>query len=77
MTLRPLLLGLAVATAIAGTLAPASPAFAQDQAVQDQAAAPASDKAARLDALYHDYWEEVLRLNPVQATFQGDNRYND
>ncbi len=72
MILRPLLLGLAVATAIAGTLAPASPAIAQEQA-----AAPASDKAARLDALYHDYWEEFLKLNPVQATFQGDNRYND
>ncbi|HVI57561.1 MAG TPA: DUF885 family protein [Luteimonas sp.] len=72
MTLRPLLLGLAVATAIAGTLAPAAPAFAQDQA-----ATPASDKAARLNALYGEYWEEVLKLNPVQATFQGDNRYND
>ena len=36
-----------------------------------------SDKAARLDKLYADYWEALLRLNPVQATFQGDNRYND
>ncbi|HLG53533.1 MAG TPA: DUF885 family protein, partial [Steroidobacteraceae bacterium] len=27
--------------------------------------------------LYDQYWEEVLKLNPVQATFQGDNRYND
>ena len=72
MPLRPLLLGLALATAIAGTLAPASPAFAQGQA-----AAPASDKAARLNALYGEYWEEVLKLNPVQATFPGDNRYND
>ena len=34
-------------------------------------------KAARLDALYAQYWEELLKLNPVQATFQGDPRYND
>jgi uncharacterized protein (DUF885 family) len=34
-------------------------------------------KAARLDALYAQYWEEYLELNPVAATFQGDPRYND
>jgi len=34
-------------------------------------------KATRLNALYDQYWEEVLKLNPVQATFQGDARYND
>ena len=34
-------------------------------------------KATRLNALYEQYWEELLKLNPLQATFQGDNRYND
>jgi uncharacterized protein (DUF885 family) len=43
----------------------------------DELAFPRSDKAARLDKLYADYWEALLKLNPVQATFQGDNRYND
>jgi uncharacterized protein (DUF885 family) len=72
MTARPLLLSLAIAATLAGALALPSPAFARDTA-----AAPASDKAARLNALYDEYWEEMLKLNPVQATFQGDNRYND
>src|SRR3546814_4540178 len=51
-----------------------SPVSAQEAAT---AAGAASDKAARLDALYEQYWEELLKLNPLQATFQGDNRYND
>ncbi len=34
-------------------------------------------KATRLNTLYDQYWEEVLKRNPVQATFQGDARYND
>jgi len=74
MTARPLLLSLAIAATLAGAPALPSPAFAQDAAT---AAAPATDKAARLDALYEQYWEELLKLNPLQATFQGDNRYND
>ena len=36
-----------------------------------------SAKARQLDQLYAQYWEEMLKLNPLQATFQGDNRYND
>ena len=36
-----------------------------------------ADKAARLDALYAQYWEEYLELSPLAATFQGDPRYND
>ncbi|MDQ3618076.1 MAG: DUF885 family protein [Pseudomonadota bacterium] len=37
----------------------------------------ASEKTQRLDALYARYWEEMLALNPLAATFQGDPRYND
>ena len=74
MTARPLLLSLAIAATLAGAPALPSPAWAQDATA---AATPASDKAARLDALYEQYWEELLELNPLQATFQGDNRYND
>jgi len=74
MTARPLLLSLAIAATFAGALALPSPAFAQDATAE---AVPAGDKAARLDALYEQYWEELLKLNPLQATFQGDNRYND
>ncbi len=33
--------------------------------------------AAALDELYAAYWEANLELNPLQATFVGDPRYND
>jgi uncharacterized protein (DUF885 family) len=74
MTARPLLLSLAIAATITGALALPSAAFAQEAAA---AAAPASDKAAKLNALYDEYWEALLKLNPLQATFQGDSRYTD
>ncbi len=69
MTLRPLALSLALALA-----AVATPAFAADT---PQAAQTEQSKAARLTALYEQYWEENLKLNPITATFQGDPRYND
>lgn len=30
-----------------------------------------------LDALYAEYWEASLQLNPLLATYLGDTRYND
>jgi uncharacterized protein (DUF885 family) len=39
-------------------------------------AGAADDRAAQLDKLYAEYWEENLKLNPVTATFAGDPRYN-
>lgn len=78
MSLRPLILPLAISFALSGAgcaTLPATDTGATPTA--SQAAAPAADKAAQLDKLYADFWEEVLRMNPVQATFQGDNRYND
>ncbi|MFZ5637132.1 MAG: DUF885 domain-containing protein [Pseudomonadota bacterium] len=65
-------LALAVATALFGFAGPSSPALAA--AAQS---AQAESKAQRLDRLYAEYWEETLRLNPLQATFQGDPRYNE
>jgi len=35
------------------------------------------DKATRLNRLYDEYWDASMRLNPLQATFQGDPRFND
>ncbi|KAB8318535.1 DUF885 family protein [Tolypothrix campylonemoides VB511288] len=69
MTLRPLVLALALTLA-----AGATPAVAVTPATPVQ---PDAAKAKKLDALYEQYWEELLKLNPVQATFQGDPRYND
>ncbi len=76
MKLRPLLLAIAVTTAIAGckpsteTATPATPAA--PAATQNSQA-----KADQLNKLYADYWEANLKLNPIAATFQGDPRYND
>src|SRR5688572_27747470 len=50
----------------AATPAPAAPAKADATAI-----------AAQLETLYTEFWEESLKLNPVQATFVGDPRYND
>lgn len=71
MTLRPLALALALAVTAAAVPALAAPAATAPAQADQQA------KASRLNALYEQYWEELLKLNPLQATFQGDNRYND
>jgi uncharacterized protein (DUF885 family) len=34
-------------------------------------------KAAQLNLIYDEYWDASMRLNPLQATFQGDARYSD
>jgi uncharacterized protein (DUF885 family) len=81
MTLRPrdlraCALALALGAALAGCATiPGSTAPAGQPAVAGSPAAAA--KAQRLDALYEAYWEELLERNPLQATFQGDPRYND
>ena len=69
----PTLLVLAVAVALAGGSGISFTAFAAPQTD----AAKAESKAQTLNRLYGEYWEELLRLNPIQATFQGDPRYND
>lgn len=67
------LLSLAIALAL-GTSAP--PLAAQTASKPAQSAT-AESKAETLNGLYGEYWQESLKLNPLQATFQGDNRYND
>ena len=75
---HPLVLALAAALVSGGGLVgcqreSAAPAAASAVAAPENAQA----RATRLGTLYAEYWEELLRLNPVQATFQGDARYND
>ena len=72
-TLLPAALALAVTLGLGGAATLPAPALAAGQG----AVANDTAKAARLNALYAEYWEDVLRLNPIQATFQGDPRYND
>lgn len=75
MAARPLALAFAIALIVG---AAAAPTVAQ-AAESTNASGTVGDtaKAQRLESLYEEYWEETLRLNPIQATFQGDPRYND
>ena len=77
--LRPILLSLSVAAAVA-TIAGCKPGTSTDNAAQPAATAvstqDAAAKAAQLNKIYADYWEAYLKLNPVLATFTGDTRYN-
>lgn len=72
---NPVLLAIAIAAAVAGLVG--IPASAQAADAAATSATTAESKAQTLNRLYGEYWEELLRLNPLQATFQGDSRYND
>lgn len=75
---RPLVLAIALAlTATGGLVACNRDAVPAATPTTDAAPEDTAAKAARLTALYAEFWEETLKLNPVQATFQGDMRYND
>lgn len=78
MKLLPLACTLALAVLVSGC---GESAVAPDSAAPKAAdAADASDAASiskQLDRLYADFWEASLKLNPIQATFIGDTRYND
>ena len=61
----------ALAACVSQPPAPATPTSAA-------APAPAAaDAGARLNAMFDRYFEDVLRLNPVLATYIGDHRYDD
>lgn len=77
---QPLVLAIAIAIAAGGALVGCNRDAPAQTAAAPVAEAPvenAAARAARLTTLYAEYWEDVLKLNPVQATFQGDARYND
>ena len=41
-----------------------------------QTAVAADSRAAQLNTMYAEFWEENLKLSPITATFAGDPRYN-
>ena len=85
MTLLRLCLALPVALALllpplpaeAAKKKPQRPTAAQPANAKPKPAARAESKAQKLQRLYEEYWEASLKLNPLQATFQGDPRWND
>lgn len=68
-------LGTALAAIMAGCSPGTAPGTPQAAAAANTGAV--SDKAAHLDRVYAQYWEEMLKRNPLAATYQGDARYND
>jgi uncharacterized protein (DUF885 family) len=58
------------------SFAAALAALAAGCAGASRAPSPA-DASARLAAVLHQYWEDTLVLNPIQATAIGDDRYDD
>ncbi len=46
-------------------------------AAETPGAAAASETSRKLHALFDQYFEEYLKLQPLAATYIGDNRYND
>jgi uncharacterized protein (DUF885 family) len=47
------------------------------EALSERVTAKKTDAVEQLNALYSAYDEEMLKLNPLSATFRGDSRYND
>ena len=70
MKLRHLTLAIALTLPFSATTLFAAPSAAKSMQV-------APSKSEQLEQLYVDYWEASLKLNPLQATFVGDERYND
>lgn len=75
--MRKLVLSLAIAAAVSacGANTSQTPAASAPESSAAPARKPAT--AAELDVLYAEFWEASLKLNPIRATFTGDNRYND
>ncbi|HWJ07024.1 MAG TPA: DUF885 domain-containing protein [Steroidobacteraceae bacterium] len=72
-------LGLAVTATLAGCAG--QPAAEAPAPVSTPVAAAALEAAParnqQLDALFEAYFEDLLELSPLVATFMGDDRYND
>ncbi len=49
----------------------------KEEPAPDAAATEAVDVGAQLHALFDEHFERGLEMNPVYATFIGDNRFND
>jgi len=71
---RPLVLAASCALLTACATQPPAPIAPEPPA---SAVAPAASAGQQLHALFDRYFEDMLRLNPVMATYIGDHRYDD
>ena len=49
----------------------------QQESKTEKATAPTATVNKAFNDLLEQYYEDGLQLNPLNATFAGDNRYND
>jgi uncharacterized protein (DUF885 family) len=77
MVRRAWLWSIATVLAACGGGSESGPALAGGAAGPAGAQAARPARAEELAALYAEYWEEHLQLEPIQATLIGDPRYND
>jgi uncharacterized protein (DUF885 family) len=66
-----------ILAASAALLASLPAVRAQAPAGQPSALASLDDRRKALNDLFHDYWEDQLKINPEFASTIGDLRYND
>jgi uncharacterized protein (DUF885 family) len=71
---RPLALAVSCVLLTACAMQPPAPAAPEPPTA---AVAAATDAGQQLNALFDRYFEDMLRLNPVMATYIGDHRYDD
>ncbi len=77
MKLKPVAFALLVSLHASLALAVSLPITTPLTTAAATKAMTAAQRAEQLEKMYVEYWEDGLKRNPVQATFVGDNRYND
>ena len=63
-----------IATLLVACSNEAEPPIVEESVVEE---AEGADATAALHALFDEHFERSLEMNPLQATFIGDNRFND
>ncbi len=63
--------------ALAGCEQAAEPVAQEEAAIDETVVESPEEVSERINAMFAEYDEEFLALNPIFATFRGDNRYND
>ncbi len=77
MKLKPVAFALLVTFHASMALATSLPMSTSLSLTAATKATTTAQRAEQLEKMYFQYWEDGLKRNPIQATFVGDNRYND